>query len=270
MNWLLAAVQWQNPEEREILLHALKLGSDNAEGLPVPAFVCQAFSRLPCAVGALTVPNYLETFLSPGDRSADERREFACRTFENLWRTALSSVAPPQFRLSVFEPACGSANDFRYIDTYGIAALIHYTGFDLCQKNVENARALFPATKFETGNVFDISRPDKSFDLCFVHDLFEHLSLEGLEAAIKEICRLTRQGLCLGFFNMANIPEHILRPVDDYHCNTLSLARIKESFARCGFDVQIIDVAAFLNEKIGCKFTHNPNAYTLILHSSHV
>src|SRR5208283_193351 len=81
----------------------------------------------------------------------------------------------------------------------------------------ENACALFPDASFAVGNVFEIAAPDKAYDLCFVHDLFEHLSLEGMQAAVKEVCRVTRQGLCVSFFNMDEIRDHQVRPVDDYH-----------------------------------------------------
>src|SRR6185295_5640764 len=97
-----------------------------------------------------------------------------------------------------------------------------YTGMDLCAKNIENARSLFPKTRFELGNVFEISANDRAFEYCFVHDLFEHLSIQGLDAAIREVCRVTRLGICAGFFSMDEIPAHIVRTVEDYHWNTLS------------------------------------------------
>ena len=94
----------------------------------------------------------------------------------------------------LLEPACGSANDYRYLAAFGIAGLLDYTGFDLCEKNVANARALFPRTRFEVGNVFEIAAADQAFALCFVHDLLEHLSPAGLERAVEELCR---RAVCL-------------------------------------------------------------------------
>src|SRR5207253_1689596 len=93
-------------------------------------------------------------------------------TFCNLWKAALAHPALPP--LSVLEPACGSANDYRFLHAYGIAQLADYAGFDLCSTNIENARSIFPGVRFGVGNVFEITAPDKAFDLCFVHDLFEH------------------------------------------------------------------------------------------------
>jgi SAM-dependent methyltransferase len=167
--------------------------------------------------------------------------------------------------LSVLEPACGSANDYRFLHAYGLARLVDYTGFDLCARNIENACALFPGVSFKVGNVFEIAAPDKAFDFCFVHDLFEHLSPKGLQAAVKEVCRVTRQGLCIGFFNMDEIRDHQVRPVEEYHWNLLSLARMRELFAGWGFAAQVVHIGTFLRQQIGCKQTHNPNAYTFLL-----
>jgi ubiquinone/menaquinone biosynthesis C-methylase UbiE len=143
--------------------------------------------------------------------------------------------------------------------------LVNYTGFDLCAKNIENARALFPGVSFAVGNVFEIAAPDKAFDLCFVHGLFEHLSLEGMQAAVREVCRVTRQGLCIGFFNMDEIRDHQVRPVEEYHLNRLSMARMRGLFADWGFAAQVVHIGAFLRQQIGCEQTHNPNAYTFLL-----
>ncbi len=86
--------------------------------------------------------------------------------------------------IRVLEPACGSANDYRFLHQFGLARVIRYTGFDLCDKNVGNARSLFPETEIGVGNVLEIGFPNHAFDLCFVHDLFEHLSPEAVEQAV--------------------------------------------------------------------------------------
>ena len=168
-------------------------------------------------------------------------------------------------RLSVLEPASGSANEYRFLNAYGITAFIDYNGFDLCEKNVINARKQFPDARFETANVFEIKSPDQSFDLCFVHDLLEHLSIEGLHRAIDEICRVTRRAISIGFFQMHEGPEHIVREIDEYHWNTLSMDRIRALFQEHGLQVQVINIATFLREKFGCAYTHNGDAYTLVM-----
>jgi SAM-dependent methyltransferase len=228
--------------------------------------VLQTFSALPAAVSGLTVPNYMEIFLS-GSPLADEKAStypLVLDTFARLWTRALSRITRPASR-SLLEPACGSANDYRFLNAYGLASLFDYAGFDLCAKNVANARDLFPAVRFEIGNVFEIAARDKTFDLCVIHDLFEHLSIEGLFAAVKEVCRVTRTALCIGFFQMDEIPEHVVRPLDEYHWNLLSMWRMKELFSSHGFAAQAVHVGGFLRQQIGCEYTHNPNAYTFVL-----
>jgi len=307
MNWLTALVRRPGDAAGlETVLYALRRRADNAEGIEIPLFVSQAFARLPAAVGDLTVPNYIEAFLS-GTKLAGGQvllDEPSLNTFRNLWSQTLGvelrrslvggipfptvpdpdhhpglnpdlDPSPPPAsarsdgaRASVLEAACGSANDYRFLDAYGIARLIDYTGFDLCEKNIANARALFPGVRFEVGNVFELPAADCAFDFCLVHDLFEHLSLKALEVAVRELCRVTRRGLCVGFFNLDEIREHRVKPVEEYHWNTLSMARTKALFAGCGFAVQVIHLGSFLRQQVGYDQTHNPNAYTFVLRRS--
>lgn len=290
LSWLTGLVgRLGDAEELELVLYALRRGADNAEGIEIPGFIVETFTALPTVAGGFAIPNYIESFLS-GTRLVKGQARFhrpSLETFRKLWSKALKvriparhprrsqrkSAHPPGFQhsalnsqpLSVLEPACGSANDYRFFHAYGLARLVDYTGFDLCAKNIENARALFPGVSFAVGNVFEIAASDKAFDLCFVHDLFEHLSLEGMQTAVKEVCRVTRQGLCVGFFNMDEIRDHQARPVDEYHWNLLSMSRMKELFAGCGFAAQVVHIGTFLRQQIGCEQTHNPNAYTFLM-----
>ncbi len=303
LHWLLRGLpRGAGAEDFASILYALERGSDNAEGLEIPLFLVQAFAQLPCVVDGLSIPNYIAEFLSrrPAAEGGTTADGPALNTFQELWREALDparfqplgptdfegdaqakaseppgtppmtridSSAPSAVLLSLMEPACGSANDYRFLRSYGIAYWFDYTGFDLCAKNVQNARALFPGIRFDLGNAFEINAPDKSCDLCLVHDLLEHLSLDGLRAAAGEICRVTRQAICLGFFQMDEVRDHVVRPVDDYHWNLLSMRKMKELFARHGFAAQVIHIGTFLDQQAGCGATHNPNAYTFILHA---
>lgn len=266
MNWLLVmASRAGDPDEFSIVLHALRRGADNAEGIQIPDWVGDAFRRLPSQASSRVIPNYIEAVLrEPVLREGKARLAAApLDLFQSLWAEALAAEPPGQ--ASVLEPGCGSANDFRFLHAYGIARLLDYTGIDVCEKNVGNARALFPGIGFEIGNVFEIAAPDQSFDLAFAHDLFEHLSLEGIQTAVAELCRVTRRGICAGFFNMDEVPEHQIQPVKDYHWNLLSMDRIRAEFQRHGFVAQVLHVATFLLRQFGCDHTHNPNAYTIVL-----
>jgi ubiquinone/menaquinone biosynthesis C-methylase UbiE len=273
MNWFTALDANSDPEELNVVFHALQLGADNAEGIQIPRFILKTFGSLPDSLGTLEVPNYIEGFLdharkrnslSPSDGERVGVR--GANTFQNLWHRMLAAEVSPTPVLSVFEPACGSANDYRYLHSYGLCRFLDYRGLDLCAKNVENARALFPEVRFEQGNVFEINAQDNSFEFSFVHDLFEHLSIEGLHAAVKELCRVTRRAICANFFQMDEIPDHVVRPTDEYHWNLLSMDQVKKLFATHGFSSQIIHIKSFLRQEFGCDYTHNPNAYTLILH----
>ena len=266
MNWILRLTRSGGTEDGAAALYALEHGADNAEGIEIPRFLSRTFATLPTRACGLAIPNYLRATLADTDRQCGldhARLDF----FLDLWRMALfptgdRSAAP---RLSVLEPACGSANDYRALAACGLAARLDYTGFDLCPRNIENAKAFFPAGRFQAGNVFAIPATAAAFDLGFAHDLFEHLSPAGLAQAIAEVCRVTRRGLCVGFFNMDEIPEHAVQPVEEYHWNRLSMTRTRELFARQGFAAQVIHIGTFAREQFGCDQTHNPNAYTFFL-----
>ena len=265
MNWLAnLAKNSGGAEESRAVLHALEHGADNAEGLQIPHFISETFRSLPICLGEITIPNYIRDFLvsAGGAPTQPGPQAPGFNTFASLWHSALSREQPPP--VSVLEPACGSANDYRFLEAYGLARLIDYSGFDLCEKNVANARAMFPDTRFRVGNVFEIAAPDQSFDLCFAHDLLEHLSPAGLECAVRELCRVTRHGICVGFFQMDEMPEHIVRPVGAYHVNTLSLVKTEALFTQHGFAVQPLHIGSYLRGRVGCNETHNTNAYTFL------
>jgi SAM-dependent methyltransferase len=271
MNWLIAlGGRINEPEELRLVLEALRRGIDNAEGMPIPRFVLQSFASLPCVVPEPAIPNYIERFLKGAEfvEGSLKPPQASLDTFAVAWSVALregSLQSVAGLRRSVLEPACGSANDYRFLQRYGIAEWLDYTGLDLSYKNIENARSHFPGVRFELGNAFELPAGDQVFDFCFVHDLFEHLSPEGLTAAAGEIARVTRQGICLGFFNMDEIPDHVICPVDEYHWNKLSVARTKALFTRQGWTCRVVHIGTFLRQYVGCPETHNPNAYTFFL-----
>jgi hypothetical protein len=81
---------------------------------------------------------------------------------------------------------------------------------------------------------------------------------------VKELCRVVRFGVCIGFFQMDEIEDHVVRPVDDYHWNTLSMEKTKAQFVEEGFTVQVFHIGSYLRSRVGCDKTHNPNAYTFL------
>lgn len=267
MNWL-GAIFKSAPDRTYALglLDALLDGAETTEeGLAVPRFALDAFAAMPATVDGVIVPNYIASrllCLGPIEDSFAVP-DYVLSTFHALWIEVLEPERDPA--LSVLEPACGSANDYRFIDAFGLGHCIDYTGFDLCPKNVRNAQHMFPAVRFQVGNVLEIQAPDKAYDCCYVHDLFEHLSIEAYETAIEEVCRVTRRGLCLAFFNMEDRDDHVVRPVREYHWNTLSLAKTIARLERHGARVQPIHIDGLLRTQFGYAGAHNPHAYTLLV-----
>lgn len=184
------------------------------------------------------------------------------RTFEGRWTKALAPLEAPPIR--ILELACGSANDYRAFADYGLAPFLDYAGIDLTVANIENARRRFPGVRFEVGNAMAVDLPDASFDVVIASDLFEHLSLEGMEQALGEVMRLARDEIVVTFFNMADQPDHANRPQKAYHWNRLSRPRI-EAALRVRFpDVTVTPIAAWLEREHGYEHSYNPGAYTII------
>jgi len=269
MNWLLAAMKEPDGDEvTNAALNALLDDADDGEGVAVPGYVRDTFAMLPFVgqreADGVRVPNYLVDAVvarpaEPGDPGIEER---VLATFQHLWRGPLEREAAPH--VSVLEMGCGSANDYRFLDAFGVARFLDYRGIDLCEKNTQNAREMFPDVAFETGNALEIDAPDGAFDCAFVHDLFEHLSVEAMERAIAELCRVTRRRLCVGFFNMSDRDEHVVRPVDDYHWNELSMARTRALFEGHASTVEVIHVDSLLRSRFGGE-AHNKGAYTFVV-----
>jgi SAM-dependent methyltransferase len=259
MNWLLILQKkLVKAGQLHAVLDALLAGEGEAEGLEIPPYIAETFT-------ALALPNYIcDLFCwAPVETTEVPIPDYLMSTFQAIWSEVLAGEESQ--RIYVLEPACGSANDYRFIKSFGIARLLDYTGFDLCEKNIRNARQMFPDACFEVGNVLEIGAEDGAFDYCFVHDLFEHLSVEAMEAAMAEICRVTRKDICAGFFNMHDGERHIVRAVGDYHWNNLSMAETKAIFEHHASAVQVFHIDTFLHSKFRCGDAHNKGAYTLIV-----
>ncbi|NGO39791.1 class I SAM-dependent methyltransferase [Limisphaera ngatamarikiensis] len=269
LNWILNPAHGiATPDDRHLLRFGLQTGAANVEGIEIPPFLRRIYSQLPLRIGPVTVPHYLDAWLQrpePADPD-DPHLESVLDTFARLWSQLLEPIPPTGLR--VLEPACGSANDARFLDRYGLLRIFDYTGFDLCPANVANARALCPRGRFLEANLFELPFPDRAFDLAFLHDLFEHLSPRALPVAARELCRVVRYGLCLHFFHMDEIPEHVVQPLGPYHWNLLSLDQTWNLFAREGFHGVPIHIGSYLQQRTGSPRTHNPAAYTFLLYRS--
>lgn len=247
---------------RGCLLEALENGSEACGHLNIPPYLNQAFELLSDEKQEL--PDYItEALVAPLQDEDGCLPTSALSTFEQIWHSILCHRQAG--RISVLEPACGSANDYRYLHSFGVASFLEYAGFDICDKNIANARRRFPSVNFTIGNALNISAEDNFYDFLFVHDLFEHLSPAALNASLTEICRVTRKQACLSFFNMAEIEKHVVRPVGLYHWNTLSLKEVKNILMNWACDVDVIHIDTLLKSDYSCADYHNKEAYTLIV-----
>jgi SAM-dependent methyltransferase len=179
------------------------------------------------------------------------------------WKSALAGVTHPP--PSVLEAACGSANDYRYLAKSGIAAHLDYRGFDLTATNIANARRNHPEVDFRIGDVLDIDAGDASWDWVVVHDLFEHLSPAAFRRAIAEVSRVARKGVIVSFFHMADIPEHVIKPLRGYHRNELSLARTRQEFLAHCSAVEAMHIPSFVAVNFGFDQYYNRRAYSFIV-----
>ena len=247
---------------RGSLLESLQNGTETCGQVRIPGYLRGAFEITNEHEQGLS--DYISQALM--DSASDESvwlPESALSIFERIWQRVLNQREAS--KISVLEPACGSANDYRYLHSFGISRFLEYTGFDICEKNISNARRRFPDVNFETGNILDMPFEDNSFDFLFVHDLFEHLGPEAIDAALAEVCRVTRKQACLSFFNMADIREHVIKPVGLYHWNTLSLGLIEKSLMKKARDVDSVHIDTLLRSNYGCDDYYNKNAYTLVI-----
>jgi hypothetical protein len=255
--WLIQQLHSQVP--RDEIHQALR--SQNAH---VPAFVSETWAWL--VSDDCPIPNYITQALFERNPDSPQQAlsERALDSFGQLWHMELSSKAQPT-RMSVLEPACGSANDYTIIDAYGLAPYLHYTGFDISYKNIGNARQRFPNIPFLNRSIYDPHLPNEGADYLFVHDLFEHLSPQGLGLALAQVMQLTHKQAWLHFFNLTDIKEHSFKQVGTYYWNTLSLGQIKETLAHQASQIEIISIPTLLQDKFSWTQYHNQEAVTLLV-----
>ena len=234
-----------------------------AEHAPeLPEFVRETHAWLDS--GDCPIPNYLTDALvgEDLDRSELSLADAVLDCFADVWSAVLRDREHP--KVGVLEIACGSANDYRFIDSFGLARFLDYTGIDISAKNVRNARRRFPGIAFSRANVFDSGLPDGYAEFVFLHDLFEHLSPEGLNVALKETMRVCRKQAWLHFFSVADIARHELRRVGRYYRNTLSLGELVNSLEECASNVEVVAIQEMLGAKFGYADYYNPRAVTII------
>jgi SAM-dependent methyltransferase len=202
-------------------------------------------------------PDHLADVQRVSEVIADRAPEFVKR-----WQDALAGRQAP--RLSVLEYACGSANDYTAFADYGIARFLDYTGVDLNETNITNARRKFPDVNFRVGSVLDLPEPDRSVDYVIGFDIMEHLSLPAMQHATEAAVRICRRGLYFAFFRMDEVPEHVDNPRGNYHFNLISAPLVRKDMERWFSIVQLVRIADMLNDDFGYEHSYNRRAYALI------
>ena len=253
MTWLLTQLE-RGADKGSLLAAARGERRDTC-----PDFICDTFHRL--QQSECPVPDYVSAaLLNHQENNALASETFD--TFQKIWRHELEGQSHNGY--SLFEPACGSANDFRYLASFGLARFFRYTGIDIAPKNIANARRRFPDADFRVGDLLENGLADDAFDFSFVHDLFEHLSPRAMQRAIEELLRVTRLEVWLHFFNVANVAVHQVRAVDSYHWNTLSIGKLVGLIEQSASRVEVISIAELAQTKFGFGDYYNPGEYTII------
>ncbi|MEN6423988.1 MAG: class I SAM-dependent methyltransferase, partial [Phycisphaerales bacterium] len=211
------------------------------------------------------IPDYIGTALGhfDCDMPAPCLSDLALDTFMTIWNEQLSHM--PARTISVLEIACGSANDYRFLDRCGLTRHLSYTGIDIAARNIANAGRHYPNADFRVGSILAMESAGSSYDYVFCHDLLEHLSLAAMERALGEMFRIARNEVILHFFNATGGPDHQIVPVRRYHRNQLSMQKLGAFFGRLDAQVTCIEMAQWLRRKVGSPGYHNPNAFSLIV-----
>jgi ubiquinone/menaquinone biosynthesis C-methylase UbiE len=184
--------------------------------------------------------------------------------FGARWRDALATEQAPPLR--VIEFACGSANDYRSFADYGIARFLDYTGIDLNETNIANAKQRFPDVDFRVGSILSLTEPAASVDYVIGFDILEHLSLQAMDTVLATAVRMARRGLYFAFFRMDENAEHQEEPRGQYHFNLLSAPVMRRYMRERYAQVQLVHIASMFKQEYGFAYSHeyNRRAYSLI------
>ncbi len=258
LTWLLREIQ--RGHCRSDILTKIEAGDFHA----MPRFIAETATWL--RSDACPVPDYITMALDPTglDESNSLLSPLVEKLFCDIWSQHFAGC--PISSVRILEPACGSANDYRIIHQSGLARLIHYVGLDISQKNIANAHRRFPDVDFRVGSILNSELPSDAFDYVFVHDLFEHLSGDGIVLALSEIIRLARREAWVHLFNSKPTGEHVIVPAEHYHQNTISCEALRLLGQRCGCETEVIMIADFLRDQFGWQDYYNPRAATLLFH----
>jgi ubiquinone/menaquinone biosynthesis C-methylase UbiE len=207
-------------------------------------------------------PRHGKSPVSRQNENGGFARNPVCAKERRVWRTLLADL--PSERVDVLEIACGSGNDYATLQDIGLSAHIAYSGFDICGKNILNARARFPGVNIFEASILNAGLPDHGFDYLFVHDLIGHLSPEGMEVALREIMRLVRKEAWIHCYNVIDADRHDIRPISPYYRTRISAAQLTASLVQAGAEVEAVSISALLDHKFQYAPEYTSTACTFI------
>ena len=152
VNWLMGL--WKDDLKQygqTGLLNALLEGKTHSQEIQIPGYILDTFNLL-------EPHNYICSLLSASQRedSYIPLQNYDMNTFQNIWKEVFADCESD--KISVIEPACGSANDLRFFETYNVSQFINYHGFDICEKNILNCRQMFGDSMFSVDNFLGVAR----------------------------------------------------------------------------------------------------------------
>ncbi len=166
----------------------------------------------------------------------------------NFYKSLLSAVRNLKID-SVLDVGCGEGFALQKLYQSRIGKRLE--GIDFQKEAIELGRKIHPHLNLETGNIYNLSFKDNSFDLVMATEVLEHL--EEPRKGLKELIRVSKKYLLLSvpnepFFMMANFlrgknwsrfgndPEHIKhwtsRGFQEFiiHNSELRILKVKHPF----------------------------------------
>ena len=107
---------------------------------------------------------------------------------------------------TVLDVGCATCIDYPFFKKAGL----EYTGVDITEKFLRRARQLYPGVDVQLGDARNLRFKENWFDVAYCKDLLEHLPPPGHLDVIKELARVARARVLLGFFLA---PDHRPRNV---------------------------------------------------------
>jgi len=145
--------------------------------------------------------------------------------------------------ITILEIGCGSANEYEGFVATGIAQNLIYTGIDISERNIDNARRRYPEVDFKVGDILTDDFDERSYDVVLMKDVLEHMSLQACHFCLDRAISISRFIVLIAFFNEdAMATEHTIQPLRLYHWNRYSRCRLLEHLSSPRLQIEIDEV----------------------------